>query len=86
MLYAFQVDAAVQEHGIRAVIPHRSNQIHRGPGVFDRNAYRARNVVERCVGWLKECRRVSTRYEKLAVDFLAMLKVAIIQRLLRSCC
>jgi len=35
------------------------------------------------VGWLKECRRIGTRFEKLAVNFLAMVKVSIIQRILR---
>ncbi|RMD64350.1 MAG: hypothetical protein D6826_02635 [Alphaproteobacteria bacterium] len=33
---------------------------------------------ERCIGWLKGCRRVATLYEKLASHFLAM-----IQRCLR---
>jgi transposase len=32
---------------------------------------------------LKECRRVATRYEKLAVNYLGMVDLAIIQRLLR---
>ena len=49
---------------------------------FDTDLYRERNVVERCFGWLKECRRVATRYEKLAVHFLAMVKIAMIRRLL----
>ena len=35
------------------------------------------------VGWLKENRRLATRYEKLAVNFLAMVKLAMIQRCLR---
>ena len=41
------------------------------------------NVVERCIGWLKRCRRVGTRYEKLAVHYLGMVKLAMIQRCLR---
>jgi transposase len=49
---------------------------------FDRERYRQRNVVERLIGWLKECRRIATRYEKLAVNFLAMLKLALIVRYL----
>lgn len=70
---------------IEPVIPQRSDQIgrvggHRG---FDRARYRRRNVVERCVNWLKECRRVATRYEKLAANYAAMIDLAIIQRLLR---
>lgn len=77
------VRTALRRRGIRAVIPRRSNQPRRGPDTFDREAYRERNIIERCVGWLKECRRVATRFEKLAVNFLTMLKVAIIERHLK---
>jgi transposase len=68
------------ERGIKAVIPTRS---HQRPLSLNRDLYRRRNVVERFIGWLKECRRVATRYEKLAVHFLAMVKLAMIQRCLR---
>lgn len=73
-------------HGIKAVIPLRSNQIAASPAThraFDRPAYRERNVIERCGGWLKECRRIATRYEKLAVNYLAFVQLAMIERLLR---
>jgi len=73
----------LREHKIRAVIPRRSNERQDGRMAFDREAYRRRNVVERCVGWLKECRRIATRFEKLALNFLAMLKLAIIEQYLR---
>ena len=72
---------------IRAVIPYPSNQTDRSlapAGGFDRAAYRRRNVVERCVGWLKAARRVATRFEKLAVSFLGMLKLAVLARYLRT--
>jgi len=39
--------------------------------------------MERCVGWLKECRSVATRYEKLALNYVAMVKLACIERYLR---
>lgn len=67
------------------VIPQRANQEGRRGGCrkFDRPTYRRRNAVERCVGWLKECRRVATRFEKLAVNYLGMLKLAMIRRYLR---
>ena len=66
--------------GIEAVIPTRCDQ----PALpLDRAKYRRRNVVERCIGWLKCCRRVATRYEKLARHYLAMVKLAMIQRCLR---
>ncbi len=71
----------LKRHRIKDVIPTKSNQ-ERNPS-FDREAYRRRNVVERCIGWLKECRRILTRFEKLAVNFLAMIKLAMIKRYLR---
>ena len=73
----------LRQHRIEAVIPQRKDQRdkHRGrPLKFDREAYRQRNVVERCVGWLKENRRVAARYEKLATNYLGMIKLAMIQR------
>ena len=65
---------------IEAVIPTRSNQPRER---LNKKKYRGRNVVERCIGWLKESRRVATRYEKLATHYLAMVKLAMIQRCLR---
>ena len=57
-------------HGIRAVIPRRKDQRPDDGRVrFDREAYRRRSVVERCVGWLKECRAVATRFDELAVNY-----------------
>ena len=62
------------------MIPTRKDQ----PRVrhFDKSAYRRRNVVERLVGWLKERRRLATRFEKLAENFVAMIKLAMMERLL----
>lgn len=74
------VRAYLRSRGIAPVIPTRSDQAPE-PG-FDRVLYRRRNAVERCVGWLKQCRRVATRYEKLAVNYLAFVKLAMIRRYL----
>lgn len=73
------------ERGIDAVIPHKDNEKARhDPDVtFDKEAYRRRSIVEQTIGWLKECRRIGTRYEKLAINFLAMIKLAMIKRLLK---
>ena len=70
---------------IEPVIPHKENEAARhDPATwFDKVAYRGRHVVEQCVGWLKEFRRIGTRYEKLAVNFLAMLQLAMIKRYFR---
>ena len=71
----------LHEHGVEPVIPTRRDQ--RADPNFDPEEYRKRNVVERLVSWLKESRRVATRYEKLAVTYLGMVKLAAIRRLLR---
>jgi len=85
--YSFQrIRSWLRRRAIDAVIPQRSDQAarHRGrPLNFDRKAYRRRSIIECSVGWLKECRRIGTRFEKLAVNFLAMVKASIIQRILR---
>jgi transposase len=76
----------LRRHGIRAIIPQRKDQRakHRGrPLSFDQETYKRRNVVERCVNWLKECRAVATRFDKLAVNYLSTVKLAILQRYLR---
>lgn len=67
---------------IKAVIPTRKDQ-RRRPG-FDKERYRRRNVVERCINWLKESRALATRFDKLAVNYLATVKLAILQQYLRK--
>ena len=67
----------LRRRGIRAVIPTRKDQ-RRNPR-FDKEAYRQRNIVERAIGWLKENRRLGTRFEKLATNFLGMVKLAMIR-------
>lgn len=71
--------------GIDPVIPHKDNEKARwDPDVkFDKKTYRRRCVVEQCVGWLKENRRIGTRFEKLAVHFHGMLQLAIVKRYFR---
>jgi len=70
---------------IEPVIPHKDNEKARhDPNVlFDKETYRGRAVVEQCVGWLKEHRRIGTRFEKLAVNYHGMLQLAMIRRYLR---
>jgi len=70
--------------GIRPVIPSKENE-YRGarPVEFDREAYRERNIIERLIGWLKENRRIFSRFEKTAKNFGGMLKMAFIQQYLR---
>ena len=65
----------IRKLGIEDVIPTRSNET---PNIeFDKEKYRSRNIVERLIGWIKEFRRVATRYEKNVNNYLAMVKIAI---------
>ena len=81
------IDSYLLELNISPVIPSKENEDRQArPVEFDRDAYRRRNIVERLIGWLKECRRVFSRYEKTAKNFGGMLKVAFIQRYLRLAC
>jgi transposase len=66
----------LRKRGIRAVVARRKGERRREH--FDEAAYRKRNVVERLVNRLKQFRRIATRYEKRAVNYLGMLTVAAI--------
>ena len=61
--------ALLAERKIEAVIP----SIRRRKPIIphDARAYRDRNLIERMYGRLKDFRRVATRYDKLARNFLA---------------
>lgn len=71
------------ERGIQPVIPHKANETACRTASFDAEAYRQRSAIEQCVGWLKEYRRIGTRFEKLAVNYHAMLQLAIVAQYLR---
>lgn len=67
----------LRRRGIGAVIARRDNESRQGTR-FDRQAYRQRNRVERTFNQLKQLRRIATRYEKRADNYLAMLTIAAI--------
>ena len=50
---------------------------------FSPHLYRARNLVERFFNKIKHCRRVATRYDKLAANYLAFIQLASIRLWLR---
>ena len=69
---------------IKPVIPSKANEDREArPIPFDKASYRQRNIVERLIGWLKECRRIMTRFEKTAKNFVGMIKLAFIRYYLR---
>jgi transposase len=77
---ASRVRAYLADGNVEDVVAHRKDDLARlpAPPAFDKGKYRRRNVIERLNGWLKERRRISTRYEKLAANFLAMVQLACI--------
>jgi len=54
---------------IEPVIPARATRNAAYP--LNRAAYRRRNVIERMFGKVKNWKRIATRYDRLAVNFLA---------------
>ena len=77
---AERVRKKLADAGIEDVVAHRKDDLARlpEPPAFDKEKCRGRNVVERLNGWLKERRRLATRYEKLAVNFGSMIRLACI--------
>jgi transposase len=53
-------------------------------GIFSKRLYRERNLIERFFSKLKHFRRVATRYDKLAANFLAMVQLASMRLWLRA--
>jgi transposase len=54
------------------------------PYLLQSHLYRARNLIERFFNKIKQCRRVATRYDKLAAKHLAFIKLASIRIWLRA--
>lgn len=63
------IRATVAGLGAEVVIP--STASRRASLPYDREAYRARNLVERLWCRLKDWRRIATRYDKLAANYLS---------------
>jgi transposase len=76
------IRAFAGEHGAWANIPPKRNR--KDPIWFSPYLYRARNLVERFFNRIKQCRRVAPRYDKLAANYLAFIKLAAIRIWLRA--
>ena len=71
----------IEARGAEAIIPTQGNRKHQRE--IDSHVYRERNVCERFWAQAKQFRRVATRYEKKAVNFLAFAWVAAITVMLK---
>jgi transposase len=72
----------IEDQGAVPNIPAKSNRKWRS--CFSQTLYRERNQVERFFSKLKHFRRIATRYDKLADNFLAMVKLASTRLWLRA--
>ena len=71
----------IEARGAEAVIPSLKNRAQQRE--YDRERYKDRNLAERFWFKVKQYRRVATRYEKTARNFLAFIHVASIMILLK---
>lgn len=72
------------EYGIEVIAPHKRNR--KSPKTQDGRKlrrYKKRWKVERVFAWMQNFRRVATRYEILAENYLAMVQLACILILLK---
>ena len=76
----------LKTHRIQPVIPYRKDELDYcpAPPPLDRERYRMRNVIERTIGKLKQCRSIATRFDKLKETFMAMLRLAFLKLYLRA--
>ena len=68
--------AAIAAQGAEPCIPPRRNRT--AAIDYDRHLYKERNEVERFFGRIKQSRRVATRYDKKAKNFLGFVWLAAI--------
>lgn len=82
---AGRIRKELRRRGIRAMIPEKAlrpgtKRRKKGPHPrFDKQVYKERGKIEQAIGWLKEYRRLATRYDKTASSFMAIIQLAIIK-------
>jgi transposase len=79
---ADRIRALIEDQGATPNIPAKSNR--KWKPCFSKRLYRERNLIERFFSKLKHFRRVATRYDKLAENFLAMVQLASMRLWLRA--
>lgn len=70
------VRAMIRRQGGRPVIPGKVNRKRKIP--LDKSRYRSRHLIENAFCRLKDFRRVATRYDKLARNYLSAVALATI--------
>ncbi len=77
------IDEYLLDLEVQPVIPSKENEDRdTRPVEFDKEIYRKRAIVEQLIGWLKESRRIFSRFEKTAINFAGFIKIAFMRRYL----
>ena len=73
---ASRLHQKIIDQGGDPVIPPRRHR--KRQHAYDKHLYKQRNLVERFFSLIKQCRRIATRYDKLAETFMGFVKLACI--------
>lgn len=71
----------IEDQECKACIPPKVNRTE--PAPYSKRTYKKRNLIERCSGKLKQLRHVRTRFEHIALNYLAMARLAAVRLWLR---
>jgi len=74
--YPAVLDAIAAVQAVPHVPTTRAKRVQRS---IDRAIYRQRNLIERCFNRLKHFRRLATRFDKLARNYLSTVAIAAIR-------
>jgi transposase len=77
------LDAELRKRGIDMIAPNLSTRAEQNQDLRKLRRYRRRWLVERLFAWLMKSRRLVTRYEHKAENFLGLLQLACVVILLR---
>jgi transposase len=64
----------LKERNIKSVVPSKVNRLD--PRALDTDLYKERHLIECCIGKLKHFRRVFSRFDKLAKNYLSFVQFA----------
>jgi transposase len=70
------LDAELAARGVEMIAPNRANSTVLSQDLRKLRRYKRRWLIERLFAWLMRCRRLVTRYETKAENFLGLLRLA----------
>jgi transposase len=79
-----ELDAELRDYGVEMIAPHNPTRKSKTQDGRALRRYRRRWHIERLFAWLMRFRRLVTRYERRATNFLGFAKLACIVILLRQ--